>query len=454
MILNRFHDMRQLAASLQKELHHLEEYGYGDSVNDWVTAMLRERCAGTPVRAYYMAKTAEWLLPFAAPWRRLCIQTAAGKKLLQVQLPLIFEGVITIQYLHNQILDRKSGVTSPARINHNLLAANLLKEQLYRYIDGECPGWAKKKVEKQVRRIFELVDLGQQIEQQWNTVSAFYRTDIRPAEAIPLAIRESIDWSGADEFMQKLRHDLPRNAQEHLDIYFHRIYLTCAALFVEGTNLLIQLLGLPARKTMAIRQFSLCYGLMRQLVNDNADWLPSKLALKTKAKAADDAFSDLRKGTLTLPLLFLLAEQEKGITHHLAVGTMNWSTAFEEPVFEEMLQSTALYKSIQNARILGELAIAHLPLDQRAPAHLADSCEIVHWNKFLAPCLRHPAYATYRKSSYCRRTRRLIKALRQQRLVTEASSKQSFVGWKPWPEPVFPEAARRAKHLVLQASNQ
>ena len=79
------------------------------------------------------------------------------------------------------------------------------------------------------------------------------------------------------------------------------------------------------------------------------------------------------------------------------------------------MSSNANYKSSQNTRSLAELALAYLPLNKQAAAYLADSCEIVHWNKFLAPCLNHPAYQAYRKGYYRKRTRRLILQLRKER---------------------------------------
>jgi hypothetical protein len=188
---------------------------------------------------------------------------------------------------------------------------------------------------------------------------------------------------------------------------------------------------------------------MRQLVNDNADWVPSSFGLNTTTKTASDTFSDLRNGTLTLPLLFFLAENKTSLLQQVLDKKMCWSTAFEAPIFEEILKSDALYKSVQNTRILTELALAYLPEEQAASNYLAQSCEIVHWNKFLAPSLKHSAYQVYRKTSYNLRTKRLIKQLRQQRQKSPTAARPVFTF--PWAKQVvWPSAVRQVELLLRQ----
>ena len=241
-------------------------------------------------------------------------------------------------------------------------------------------------------------------------------------------VLERVDLSAVGPFLDKLKNDLPMMLHEQLDVYFHRMYLTCASLFVEAVNLLGKLLKVPAQRLAPVRHFSVCYGLMRQLVNDNADWIPTRFGLETKTKVAADSFSDLRNTTLTLPLFFYLAEGQGGKIDYFLERQMCWSAAFEDAVFDEILESDSLFKSVQNTRILAELALAHLPADNLDAQFLADSCEIVHWNKFLAPCLKHPAYQGYRKTTYRKRTRRLILELRRERThQPEAIKRQKSV---------------------------
>lgn len=425
----RFEDMRITAQRLRAELCVLSRYSYGEATTDWVMGFLRQRLSGTPVRAYYVDKVADYIAdrggrrPSGRAWQHL----------LHTQLPLLYEGVITIQYLHNQILDAKSGVDERARIRHNLLAANLLKDQLYRYIDHELPRFARRPVTAALRRCYELVDLGQRLEQDYNTIERLLNAGNLPLDLPTVHLNNWIELEGAEVFIDKVKRDIPRPYWEFTDLYFQRIYLTCAALFVNATDLLLELMVKKRDRFEPLRRFAVCYGLMRQLVNDNADWLPAAYGLSTNAKTAADAMSDLRNGVATLPLVFYLGDGRKGAIADYLKQPAPLDDEMADRLFADVLQSGALYKSIQNSRILGELAVSYLGTAPAA-AYLVDSCEIVHWNKFLAPCLRHEAYTTYRQTPYHGRTRRLIRSLRRQRQSAPGVT-SARPGWWPAPRP-------------------
>lgn len=442
MAVDRYTDMYRTIDLVKGEFACFQAVGSGLSRSSWVTDLLRSKLNGTPIRAYYVAKTAAWLKTMSP--LRSALHYTRRERLFTAQLPFVFEVVITIQYLHNQILDAKSGVTCRERISENMLAANLLKEQLYRYIDTQLPRAVRKATLRTVRKCFEQVDQGQYLEQNYNSHQAFTKGRIDWKESLPAAWATDLDLSAVTPFLNKLKADVPAILHSQLDVYFARIYLTCASLFVEASRLLGELLHVPAAKMKAVTQFSICYGLMRQLVNDNADWIPSSFGLTTKTKTATDHFSDLRNGTITLPLIFVLAENKDSLLLQLLNKQMRWSVAFEEAAFEEVLSTDALFKSIQNTRILSELALAYLPQDNQAASYLADSCEIVHWNKFLQPCLEHSAYGIYRKKSYRQRTRQLILRLRKER----KNAQQSSVSWWPRRWEFTPELPPAVPRLV------
>lgn len=415
MTKDRFQDMQYTVGWVNAAFTRFESCGDGLVNSSWATSLLRKKLSGTPIRAYFVAKTAQWLSDNATLRPPFNLFRSGQDQLFAEQLPFIFEAVITIQYLHNQVLDGKSGVTNRVRISENILAANLLKEQLYRYIDTELPRYARARTTAAVRTCFECVDQGQYMEQQFNTYAAFAAGRNDASGYVPATYCPDADLAGVEAFIQKIKRDLPEMLHEQLDTYFHRIYLTCAALFVEATRLIGDLMGIPKAQLQPILQFSRSYGLMRQLVNDNADWVPASYGLTTATKTAADHFSDLRNGTLTLPALFFLATHKHTAIEQVLAGRIAWSDHFETEVFGEMIASDALYKSIHNTRILAELALAYLPTDNPAAVYLADSCEIVHWNKFLAPCMSHPAYKLYRRGTYYQQTQRLILQLRHQR---------------------------------------
>lgn len=452
MALDRYNDMYQTIEQVKLEYAAFVAQGQATAGADWVLDLLERKLSGRPIRAYFLAKTSNWLVRLQSPLQRLRTKALPGyERLFSAQLPLVFEVVITVQYLHNQILDGKSGVTDRLSISKNMLAANLLKEQLYRYIDEEIPAWARAATVVAIRSCFEQVDQGQFLEQTQNTYAAFQNGQQNWRETMPQAVLERVDLTAVSPFLDKLKMDLPTMLHEQLDIYFHRIYLTCASLFVEATNLLAKLLRVPASRHRAVQQFSVCYGLMRQLVNDNGDWIPSHFGLDTKTKTAADSFSDLRNTTLTLPLFFYLATGQGGKIDYFLERQMCWSQAFENVVFDEILDSDALFMSIQNTRILAELALAYLPVDDLDAHYLADSCEIVHWNKFLAPCLQHAAYRTYRKGAYRKRTRHLILQLRKERALQPTTAKQRQWDLGSWLEPVYPPAIPRIHAVLRQA---
>lgn len=453
MAVDRYRDMYQCIERLKLEYPAFVAQGEATERAHWVLELLEKKLAGQPVRAYFLAKTARWLIQLQSPWQKTRTRLLAGHdRLFFAQLPLIFEVVITIQYLHNQILDGKSGVTDRESISRNLLAANLLKDQLYRYLEQEVPSWARATTIQVVRSCFEQVDQGQFLEQTQNTYAAYRGNQANWKQSLPPAILDRVDLSAVGPFLEKLKMDLPVMLHEQLDIYFHRIYLTCASLFVEAVQLLGSLLKVSAKRLDAVLQFSVCYGLMRQLVNDNADWIPQRYGLETKTKTAADGFSDLRNTTLTLPLLFFLSTGQSGKIQYFLQRQMCWTSVFEDTVFNEILNSDALFRSVQNTRILAELALAYLPLSELNARFLADSCEIVHWNKFLAPCLQHEAYRSYRKTPYRKRTRRLILELRRER--TQQSHAQSRIRKErqSWLKPSYPAVIPKLHALLRQTS--
>lgn len=451
MAKNRFDDMQQTQRLLQEEFSSFKSLGFGLQEDVAPSNLLYKKISNQAVRAYFVAKIAQWF----TKEDNTIDNKSAKSRLFNAQLPFIFETIISIQYLHNQILDAKAGVVGQLKIAENLLAANLMKDQLYRYIQEELPTFAKKRVEQYTRKCFEYVDLGQILELKANRYSHFTAQLPALESLLPTAVFKDIDLSSIAPFIQKLKRELPVFMHEHLDVYFHRMYLSSAVFFVHASQLVADLLQIPAEERKPIRQFSVTYGMMRQLVNDNADWLPSSFQLSTNDKKTSDGFSDLRNQTLTLPLFFFLAEHNQGLIKEVLDGKQNWSATLEEGIFDQILNAQSLYKSIQNTRILGELAMAFLPQEVEAAQMLAHSCEIVHWNKFLVPCLKNEAYKTYRRTTYYKKTKSLIKRLRNERLEPEVCTEQSVFSFKKMfsLSNSLPKAVQNLQALLLAELN-
>lgn len=411
MAARRYDSMRLLANSLQQELQRLEDLSFQTDVKDLVFDLLRKRLAGSPIRAFFVQQiyyyTREAMGKSAWNWN------AAHHKQFSRQLPFVFEVIITIQYLHNQILDGKAGVTNQSQVAQNLLAGNFLKDLLYEYIEKYFPPKMAGVITCYARRAFKYVDFGQYIEKNWNTYEQFQALDLSAEAPFPEEIEQFIQLDTAGPLVDKLHKELPLEKWAFTKLYLKRIYLTCAALFVLATELILELTNYQGPERNNLRHFSINYGLMRQLVNDNADFIPSTYNLATHSKQPTDAFCDLKNHNLTLPLIFYLSENDNTAIATFLQQQQTQLTPQQEHTFFEALQSSyALHKAIQNNKILGELAISWLNPKLTASAFLTDSCEIVYWNKFLYPCLKTPHYKTYKKTAYYARTKALIGQIR------------------------------------------
>lgn len=404
--------MRLLASNLQRELYRLENLSYQTEIKDLAFGLLRKRLEGSPIRAFFVRQI--YLYVKEAKGKSNRKLTAAFEEQMHQQLPFVFEVIITIQYLHNQILDGKAGVTTKEQIAQNLIAANYLKELLYEYIDAYFSPKLVPVVTKQVRRAFKYVDFGQFIEKRWNNYEQFNAVDFSAENEMPPEIDQFICLNPIKQFVDKLKKELPLEAWAFTQMYLKRIYLTCTSLFVLATELILELTDYHGQEKKNLLNFSICYGMMRQLVNDNADFIPAEFNLSTHSKNSTDAFSDLKNHNLTLPLIFHLSEYKNSGLHTFLRSGQSSITSAQEAVFFDTLQSSfALYKSIQNNKILGELAISWLNPEFTSTAFLTDSCEIVYWNKFLYPCLKNVHYKAYKKTPHYARTKALIQTIRQ-----------------------------------------
>ncbi len=407
MFPNRHNDMRHSAKNIEQELEKLMCLGQEKTVFQ----PLVKRINGTPVRAYFVHKIYEEIKTthkrgrFGLPHR-------IDESFFVKQLPLLFEGVIAVQYLHNQILDQKCGVQSHQKINANLLQANLLKDYLYEYIATYVPASIERKVSACLRRIFRYVDIGQQLEKEWNTHARFVRHEAIPESILPVELEQFIEMSELAPLRMALQKELPRDYWEFLDLYLKRIYLTCGALFILAVDLITELLATPEETRLRLRRFAISYGMMRQVINDNADVVPSSLGLATHSKFPEDAFSDLRNRNITLPLMLHLAQHPNGqIGQWLSSDETMLSPQQELAFSEELQQSFAIYQSIQFGKLLARMSLQHLSAQNTPALMLADSCNIAEWNKFLSPLIKTPQYRLYRKSSAYRRCKRTIRRL-------------------------------------------
>ncbi len=402
MLIKRHQEMRSLADDLRLEVCKFEKSKANLDFYGFAFSELKTRMEGLPLRAFFVKKSYELL---RSKSKRNFIFSKKISEEFTVKLPFVFEVIITIQYLHNQILDQKAGVVTPEKINDNLLAGNLLKDFLYDYIADNFSGKTAKLVTQTARKAFQYVDIGQRIEKKWNTLEQFEQSHHLEVISISEEIEKFIDFEGMEPFLESVYGQLPLEKHTYTEMYLKRIYLTCAALFKLAATLLCDLLQVDSNTQKEFLSFAASYGMMRQIINDNADVVPASRQLQTQHRLATDAFSDWNNKNITLPLIFFLAEQPELATTY----SPPLASAQQEQLFAVLLSSNALFASIHQARLLAAISRQQLPFSGQNAALLLDTCEIANWNKFLAPCLKTKEYAAFKKTAGYRHSKALIK---------------------------------------------
>jgi len=236
--------------------------------------------------------------------------------LFHTQLPLILEGVICVQYYENQILDGKGGVLMNGRpdlqkIRSKLLAGHYLKDFLYDYAAKSVfpTDLSRREVLLEaMRKMFQFVDMGQFMEQRWSRLKHF-REGLLELPVMSKEVEGFLDYELIDQFWEEIKAaGMDRSKESFVRFYLQRVYLTGAAVFVIGAELVMDLLGYHGAGRRRLRRFAGHYAMMCQLVNDNNDFLPAEFGQATVAKDPEDAFSDLRNDNITLPMFFFFQE--------------------------------------------------------------------------------------------------------------------------------------------------
>ncbi len=234
------------------------------------------------------------------------------------QLPFIAEVIIAIQYYHNRILDGKGGLRDASgqmikeKVDQHLIAGNLIKDTLWEYIDQKVfPADSKKNklVSQTVRRIFQLVDLGQDMQDNYGTVDKYLSVKANyPAHS---SVEDTVTDHTAISFFWKLLNNngIPSKNEWFIRSYLKRIQLTSGALFQQIATLITDLTGYKGPQRENIIKFALLQGMLGQLVNDNNDYVLPEYNISTSSKIPEDAFADLRNDNITLPLVYFLQNQ-------------------------------------------------------------------------------------------------------------------------------------------------
>ena len=146
---------------------------------------------------------------------------------------------------------------------------------------------------------------------------------------------------------------------------------------------------------------------MLQMVNDNADFIPARFEEKTRAKFADDAFSDLRNCNVTLPSiihLFKTPEKAGEIRHYLGeqsekvIFSLNRVEPLDERVFfDKIIKSHAIFLSMSIPKKLKEWSFEFLNHDNHIYRHIMELLSLVDNNKYYKYFYKQEEYKNYRE---------------------------------------------------------
>ena len=371
-----------------------------------------------PLRAYFFRKMYEYLREYREAQSGFA-KFPNAEALFTQKLPFVFEVVITIQYLHNQILDEKYDVKqfNHPQICQNLISSNILREFLFIYIKREIVPMLPndsilkriymfvrilfggemldqknikfRKISTAVRNLFLLVDLGQHTDKRYNHYKRWKHGLPKMAENV--TVFDDVAQEAIADTIKKVQEANP-GREDFILAYFKRVYLSNVYFFRCMTELIFDLVGCSnSRQFKNMQRFSIQYGYMLQIINDYADfsYINDKKEredfARTSAKSSDDFFSDLYNFNITLPLIYHLKEGNKrNIEAYLEGGRRQRKilTLYPEQIMQEIKKSGAIRASFRLSRILADLACDCLDPNNTASPYFKDMCAVAKFNKF------------------------------------------------------------------------
>ena len=226
--------------------------------------------------------------------------------------------------------------------------------------------------------MFLAADFGQYLEKNYCTYEQFI-WNIPKLPKFPKSIKKLIDFDFIEQVLELVNSEIeyPKEKLGFLKLYMIKIYLTCAKLFHLSTELILELVGYNGEEKENIINFSKYYGLMRQLVNDNSDFIPSNLFQPSVAKNNIDAFSDLKNNNITLPLQIYLSNSKICLIHDmLQKKSFNLTSKEEEMIFLKMLPYLKK-KTIPIGKAVGAKALTFME-------HNKEGAFFQHWEDMVA----------------------------------------------------------------------
>lgn len=361
-------------------------------LNEYCLMYLEDKLSKKPLRAYFSLLVYRYLKHYPV-WQTKF--ATFDEKLFIVKLPFVFEVVISIQYLHNHILDEKNDtkINNVPRIDQNLVSSNILKEILYLYIDQEIIPYLAVDLGMQLhRRIHELflcVDIGQYLDKNYNNYSAWKKENAE-FSFVNSAFYDEAAAEGIADILAEVQAEIAAKSN-FVEAYFRRIYCSNVYFFRCMMEIVEQIGGKAENEYVGnLKLFSIQYGFMLQIINDYADFAYSDNAnernmLKTAGKKSTDFFADLYNFNITLPLIFHLQEgYKRKIEAYLEGGKKRNKllSLYPTQIKQEIVSSGAIHACINISRRLSQSARNQLDVDNPITPLFTDMCEMAFDNKF------------------------------------------------------------------------
>ncbi|MFN0037023.1 MAG: hypothetical protein ACKVUS_18365 [Saprospiraceae bacterium] len=306
---------------------------------------------------------------------------------MNIQLPFILELLISVLYYDNQIFDKKYGVVDNATISENLVRRNRLYDGLLRY--------ARKNIKDKeisdeltdlIQEMHEMVSMGQEWERKYNHYDSWKSPKPMDAEAYFKLSGRKIDLALVRDVRKVVEsaHPIPMGQNQFLDAYLSRIYLTNASLFSKTAEFVLRHTNLQEEAKENLLHFSGVFGMLLQIVNDNADFVPASEGLTTSAKMSNDALSDLRNQNITLPIaLHLIRSGDGGQVAVFLKSGGDPAVCLEDEVYsKELAASYAIYYSMRIGKDLEKDALALLSRENPAYENFKNMTGVAGNNRF------------------------------------------------------------------------
>lgn len=356
--------------------------------------IVQDKLSAKPLRAFFIRTLFEYLGNDPLNGQRSKLEALKNK------LGFVAETLLCIQYYNNQIFDRKGGIITKKSIDNHINLRDILESDLLDYIDGEIEEPYRNAVRLYVRQTLRFGAAGQILEDHYNTYECWQNdaeiADILSEEGERFINREVMDTfnkivsATTASFGISGFDDADQNSKSRfLTIYFKKIYLRNAALYILGAKLVLDIFQVEDARRGYLLHFATWFALMHQLVNDNADLVPSQYYLTTCAKSHLDAMSDLRNNIITLPVMIhLLQTNDSAMKQVLDRKMADLPARLETRIFREMTQRWSIYISMTITKAIKTKALAALyaagfsTKSERSFKYLEDMCNIADNNKF------------------------------------------------------------------------